>query len=182
MNFANKLTSLDNDRASRALGRTAAATDEEFTIARKLRCRETESSEQLCGARTPLFFFSTAEKLPRSEIQSRSTRNFTATSRRLRAEHRDKRRRCRPRSSSQTPGIAERLEEILASTMLAHRSDRYCRLTFPAGSKCPGLRLDVYHGKRYLRRDDGGRISRRARTRSQHKKSSSARSSRIFAI
>jgi transcription-repair coupling factor (superfamily II helicase) len=82
----------------RALGRTAAATDEEFQISGS------------SGAHNPLFLFPTAEKATELDIQSRSTTKFHGD---IQAFVNDLKPQRHPTIVIETQGMAERLVEIL---------------------------------------------------------------------
>ena len=90
----------------RALGRTAAETDEDFAV-------NTNDPDSLVSARAanPLFLFPTAEKSIDLELLSRSTRKYHGD---VRAFAEDlKAGRQLPLMAMETHGLAERLEEIL---------------------------------------------------------------------
>lgn len=90
----------------RTLGKTAAATDEEFSLSESPQI----SSELPIRTVDPIFLFSTAEKSVDIEIQSRSTRNFHGNF----ADFAEQTKKQSGVSLvAQTLGIAERLEEIV---------------------------------------------------------------------
>ena len=89
----------------RALGRTAGAIDEEFSIA---------DTDAVGNGTAPLFMFPTAEKAIEIEIQSRSTRKFHGD---IRSFVTELGTLTKPNSRAEivveTPGMAERITEIL---------------------------------------------------------------------
>jgi transcription-repair coupling factor (superfamily II helicase) len=91
----------------RALGRSAAQTDEEFVIGGG---DPNGKARPSFPASEPLFLFPTAEKSAEVEIQSRSTRKFQGDIARLSGEIADIRE---ARFVFDTSGIAERFEEML---------------------------------------------------------------------
>lgn len=96
---------LDRDQRIelRALGRTAAATDEDFAFSVELDAARVGTSE-------PLLLFPTADRAAEVEIRSRSTRKFRGDFPRFFSEVTEQ-----PGATFvfDTPGIAERFEEIL---------------------------------------------------------------------
>ncbi|MEO5857372.1 MAG: transcription-repair coupling factor [Pyrinomonadaceae bacterium] len=90
----------------RALGKTAGATDEEFTLG------EAPQIESPLPIRSvePIFLFSAAERSTDITIQSRSTRNFHGNFADLATQLQSQRN---PIIIAETLGIAERLEEIV---------------------------------------------------------------------
>ncbi len=119
----------------RALGRTAAGTDEEFALG--------ESTDS-----APLFLFSTAAKAAEIEIQSRSTRKFygdiQAFVTELGSQAKIKGKQNNTEIILQTPGMAERVEEILREydSSLATDSIRIGNLS--SGFELPAFELTLY--------------------------------------
>jgi transcription-repair coupling factor (superfamily II helicase) len=89
------------------LGRTAAATDEEFAIAGG----DPIGSKGVSSPSTPLFLFPTAEKSTDFEILARSTRKFHGDLRAFATDLKSTERT--PLFAMETLGLAERLEDIL---------------------------------------------------------------------
>ncbi|MFN0141092.1 MAG: transcription-repair coupling factor [Pyrinomonadaceae bacterium] len=138
----------DTDRLElRSLGRTAAATDEEFSL---------ESGS--------LFLFPTAEKAPEIELQSRSTRRFQGDIPAFVAEF--------ERGSQlvvQTAGMAERLNEILREYDIYLPQDAIQVGALSAGFELPAEKLLIYSES-----DIFGEISttsQRPKTKGQARKS-----------
>ena len=121
----------------RALGKTAAATDEEFALA------DAPKVETPLPIRTvePIFLFSTAEASTNITIQSRSTRNFHGTFSDFAAQTRSQ---PNPMVVVETHGIAERLEEIVREfdAGVPHESIKVGCLS--SGFELPPAKLTVY--------------------------------------
>jgi transcription-repair coupling factor (superfamily II helicase) len=111
----------------RGLGRTAAVTDEEFGME--------------VGASRPLFLFPTAEKSADVEIQSRSTRKFHGDIRMFAEELRS-----RPRAQiiTQTPGIAERIDELLRDYDIVAPTGMISVGDLSGGFELPSEGLTIY--------------------------------------
>lgn len=130
----------------RALGRTAAETDEEFSINAERGTRDLESKSQTAipspKSSTPLFLFPTAEKARDFEILSRSTRKF----------HGDlpafadavKAKALPPLLAMETLGLAERVEEILREYEIALPPERIKVGKLSGGFEIPNLALEVF--------------------------------------
>ncbi|MBP6004414.1 MAG: transcription-repair coupling factor [Pyrinomonadaceae bacterium] len=116
----------------RALGRTAAGTDEEFVVG--------NSTEE-----APLFIFPAVKKAVEIDIISRSTRKYRGdiqafvTDLGMNAKKGD-----RTEIVIQTPGMAERLEEILREYDAALTADSIRIGGLSSGFEFPGERLTVY--------------------------------------
>jgi transcription-repair coupling factor (superfamily II helicase) len=119
----------------RALGRTAAGTDEEFAVG-----DSTDSA--------PLFLFSTASKATEVEIQSRSTRKFygdiKAFVTELGAHAKAKSKKSRTEIIVETPGMAERLEEILREYDASLATDSIRIGCISGGFELPAFELTLY--------------------------------------
>ncbi len=114
----------------RALGKTAAATNEDLT-----------ELPEVEGGSTPLFLFSTAEKSKEVEIQSRSTQkfhgdieNFIETWRRSETAA----------VVLDTLGIAERIEDIFRERSAPFNHDRIVVGPLSAGFEIPSLDFTVF--------------------------------------
>ncbi len=95
----------------RSLGRTASATDEEFSLAEN-------------ASTSPLYLFPTTEKAVEIELLSRSTRKFNGDFPAFVAElNAEKSTTPDTRVVLETPGMAERLDEILREYDIALPSD-----------------------------------------------------------
>ncbi|HKX84643.1 MAG TPA: DEAD/DEAH box helicase, partial [Pyrinomonadaceae bacterium] len=129
----------------RALGRTAAATDEAFKLGDDL--GESESSALLNETlpvdrvtASPLFLFSTAERSSEFEILSRSTRKF----------HGDLREFAGAFGSDgglivmQTRGMAERLDEMLRDYSVVLQPQNVLIGNLSGGFEIPSQKLVVY--------------------------------------
>jgi transcription-repair coupling factor (superfamily II helicase) len=112
----------------RSLGRTAAATDDDFAL----------------GDNNPLFLFPSAEKAKEIEVQSRSTRRFTGNVR----EFADSIRTADDTSARyvavRTEGIAERLREILREYEFASAIEDVWVGDLSGGFEIPSANLLVY--------------------------------------
>jgi transcription-repair coupling factor (superfamily II helicase) len=119
----------------RALGRTAAKTDEEFALG--------ESSNK-----KPLFLFSSAAKAAAVEIQSRSTRKFHGSIEAFVTELGLRAKRLKPetivRIVMQTPGMAERLTELLREYDANLDVGEISVGTLSSGFELPDFRLTLY--------------------------------------
>ena len=149
-----KTTSLE----MRALGRTAAKTDEQFQIGSEPGAiatgfRDTEDKSPVAIApgsdpRTPIFLFSTAEKATEIEIQSRSTHRFHGNIQafvlELASAAKFKTAKGRTEIVIQTPGMAERLEEILREYDASLAGDSIRIGDLSGGFEMPAFDLTVY--------------------------------------
>ncbi len=143
----------------RALGRTAAATDEQFALETEVQIPESRFRNPKSNA--PLFLFPTAEKSIEIEIQSRSTRKYHGNVREFAEQFkvqgsRFKVQDSRSENDSQTAiddspifvlqshGLAERLREILRDydVSIAEESLRVGDLS--GGFEIPALDLIVF--------------------------------------
>ena len=121
----------------RALGKTAAATDEEFALA------DAPKVETPLPVRTvdPIFLFTAAESSTDITIQSRSTRNFHGNFGDFAEQTR---KQTNPMVVVETHGIAERLEEIVREfdAGVSHESIKVGCLS--SGFELPPAKLTVY--------------------------------------
>jgi transcription-repair coupling factor (superfamily II helicase) len=121
----------------RALGKTAAATDEDFALA------DAPKVETPLPVRTvePIFLFTAAEASTDITIQSRSTRNFHGNFGDFAEQTR---KQTNPMVVVETHGIAERLEEIVREfdAGLPHESIKVGCLS--SGFELPPAKLTVY--------------------------------------
>ncbi len=92
----------------RGLGRTDTATDEDFVLS-----ESRQVGTLAAGRADPLFLFPTAEKAVEIEIQSRSSRKYQGAIADFAADIRQTAAVGTTLLVTQTPGMAERLEEIL---------------------------------------------------------------------
>jgi len=144
----------------RALGKTAAATDEQFQFQ--------DSSESIVKSdgsqsprQNPLFLFSTAEKSVELEIQSRSTRKYHGNVKEFAIELRQKESPDREQTSinrterqgkadkerifvMQSHGLAERLGEILRDYEVSVSDDALLVGDLSGGFEIPALDLIVH--------------------------------------
>ncbi len=120
----------------RSLGRTAAVTDEEFAVG--------ESSET-----SPLFMFPTAEKAVELEIQSRSTRKFHGDIPAFVSDLSSSAKAFGPQGKTeivtQTPGMAERIVEILREYDSPLVSDAVRVGDLSSGFELPAFEMKVYN-------------------------------------
>ncbi len=153
-------TKLEKNRSLelRALGRTAAGTNEEFQIRSEPGAVATGSpvaerknpvaTAPGSDSRIPLLLFSTAEKATEIEIQSRSTRKFHGDIQSFVTElgFRAKTQRMQSRTEIviQTPGMAERLEEILREYDAALATDSIRIGGLSSGFELPAFDLTLY--------------------------------------
>ena len=153
----------------RALGRTAAQTDEEFQISDSEPRIENYLSEPSAFAsglntplRKPLFLFSTAEKSVEFEIGSRSTRkyhgnvkdfaielkqkNFPAKAQSSPSETKDQKLKTKDQTLvvMQSHGLAERLSEILRDYDVSIPETSLLIGDLSGGFEIPALRLIVH--------------------------------------
>jgi transcription-repair coupling factor (superfamily II helicase) len=121
----------------RALGKTAAAMDEDFALADEPQIKSTLPIRSV----DPIFLFSAAEKSLDIPIQSRSTRNFHGNFADF-ASHIASQKS--PLIVAETPGIAERLEEIVREfdVPLTSESIKVGRLS--SGFELPAAGLVVF--------------------------------------
>jgi transcription-repair coupling factor (superfamily II helicase) len=112
----------------RSLGRTAAATDEEFAL----------------GDSKRLFLFPTAEKAVEIEIQSRSTRRFSGNVRELAAELKSDNIADPHFIIVRTEGMADRLREILREYEAATHVSDILVGDISGGFEIPAARLTVF--------------------------------------
>ncbi len=135
---------LDNlQRAElRALGKTAAETDEQFAVAGgNPSGSEGASHQSQVRTSEPLFLFSTAEKSAEVEIQSRSTRNFHGNFADFAAQTKS---RPDPFIIVETHGIAERLQEIIRDFDARVSSESIVIGRLSSGFEIPSANLTVY--------------------------------------
>ncbi len=98
----------------RALGKTAAQTDETFQYGDKPENTENKGQRTKDKERNPLFLFPSAEKSVEIEIGSRSTRKFHGNVKEFANELKSRNQKFNQQNFvMQTLGLAERLEEIL---------------------------------------------------------------------
>jgi len=141
----------------RALGRTAAGTDEEFAInggdliagtAVSVPGRGTIPAGRTSASDDPLFLFSSAEKEVEFEVRSRSVRKFQGniqafvTELATAAKFTDD--RGRTEIVVQTPGMADRLEEILREYDASLATDAIRVGNVSSGFELPDLDLTIY--------------------------------------
>ena len=131
----------------RALGRTAAETDEEFTIAANGDSTAGEavfnpkSKIQNPRSGAPLFLFSTANKSADFEILSRSTRKYHGDFRAFADDLKSKSEM--PLLAMDTLGLAERIEEILREYDVTIPRDLIRVGKLSGGFEIPATRLEV---------------------------------------
>src|SRR5258706_18600 len=140
----------------RALGRTAAGTDAEFQIrsepgavatgffpsATRNPVAITPGSDSV---RSPLFLFSTAQKATEIEIQSRSTRKFHGDIQAFVTELGTRvKQKINTEIVIQTPGMAERLEEILSEYDASLAADSIKIGNLSSGFELPAFNLTLY--------------------------------------
>jgi transcription-repair coupling factor (superfamily II helicase) len=135
----------------RALGRTAAKTDEEFGFGAISPNRSvppadtggTASSSRLRSSESPspLFLFPTAEKSIDIEILSRSTRKFHGDIRAF-ADHLKSESQV-PLLAMETLGLAERVEEILREYELSFPPESIKVGKLSSGFEIPAMRFEV---------------------------------------
>ena len=119
----------------RALGRTAAGTDEEFSVSGSTRSN-------------PIFLFSTAKKATEIEIQSRSARKYQGNIQvfvtELGSAAKTKGPQNRTEIVIQTPGMAERLEEILREYDASLSTDSIRIGDLSSGFELPAFNLTLF--------------------------------------
>lgn len=126
----------------RALGKTAAVTDEELSL-EGIEAGMT-SPAFIAGKTTdrePLFLFSTAERSTDINIRSRSTRNFHGDFSRFAEQVNSERR---PLMVMETLGIAERLEEITRDFNASVPAGSIVVGSLSSGFELPSADLTVY--------------------------------------
>ncbi len=135
----------------RSLGRTASATDEQFLggdqsrsgVAALVSARDTPAALS-----APLFLFPSAERAFECEIQSRSTRKFHGNIQVFVTELGFTAKTQRPQSRTeiviQTPGMAERLEEILREYDASLAGDSIRLGNLSSGFEMPAFDLTIY--------------------------------------
>ena len=134
----------------RALGKTAAATDEEFALPggnASVNERDHGADDRLqtfskhSHAVDPIFLFTATERSTDITIQSRSTRNFHGSFGDFAAQTRTQ---PNPMVVAETHGIAERLEEIIREfdAKVPHDSIRVGCIS--SGFELPAAKLTVY--------------------------------------
>ena len=146
----------------RSLGRTAGETDEEFrigsepgAIATGLLAHETAKAgtqslplPALTLSAAPLFLFSTAEKATEIEIQSRSTRKFHGNIQmfviELGSHAKTQSEQSKTEIVIQTPGMAERLAEILREYDASLATDAIRIGDLSSGFELPAFDLTIY--------------------------------------
>lgn len=143
---------------ARSLGRTSAATDEEFQVSE--------------GNSTTLFLFPTAEKSLELEIQSRSTRKFHGDIPAFVAEFEQD-----DQIVVQTSGMAERLAEIL------REYDKYVpQDTIRVGALSSGFELPLEKLRIFTESDIFGETSNESTPKSGRKVTPGARKSKLGAF
>ncbi|MEZ5346677.1 MAG: transcription-repair coupling factor [Pyrinomonadaceae bacterium] len=151
----------------RSLGRTAAKTDEEFSLDAKLegsRFSESGSQDQkpAIKVREPLFLFPTAENSSDFEIRSRSTRKYKGDIRKFAEEFK---RQFSPKAAAegtsergsggfaqnaptsfvfQSQGLSERFSDILRDYEVVIPGDRLSIGKLSSGFEIPDLDLTVF--------------------------------------
>ncbi len=131
----------------RALGKTAAQTDEQFQLVEQFGNSESENERQRTKdkGRNPLFLFPSAEKSVDIEISSRSTRKFHGNVKEFANEIKSKNQKFRQQNFvMQTLGLAERLEEILRDYDVALPENSLFVGDLSSGFEIPALDLIVY--------------------------------------
>ncbi len=136
----------------RALGRTAAASDQEFEGENLNRgdgaMPESTGHAGRVSTFEPLFLFPTAEKAVEIEIQSRSTRKFhgdiQAFVTELGFRSKSQSQQSKTEIVIQTPGMAERLEEILREYDASLTPDAIRIGSLSAGFELPSFDLIYY--------------------------------------
>ena len=124
----------------RALGKTAAQTDESFQFG-----DETAIAEFKNKSRKPLFLFPTAEKSIDIEIISRSTRKFHGNIKDFANELKSQTQKFSQQNFvMQTLGLAERLEEILRDYNVNLPENSLFVGDLSSGFEIPALNLIVY--------------------------------------
>ncbi|MCD9184807.1 MAG: transcription-repair coupling factor [Pyrinomonadaceae bacterium] len=143
----------------RALGKTAAATDEQFILSEPsavvggLKFGESDATDSPAATadgsdlqRRPLFLFTTAEKSADFEIISRSTRKFHGNVREFANQFKDQ--KPKPEDQSliviQSQGIAERFTEIMREFDVSVAPDTLFVGDLSNGFEIPSLNLTVY--------------------------------------
>lgn len=128
----------------RALGKTAAATDEEFRISDS----EFQIEDQSPKTKTqnPLFLFPTAEKSVEINLTSRSTRKFHGNVREFANQFKDQRPKTEDQSLIviQSQGIAERFTEIMREFDVSVTPETLFVGDLTNGFEIPSLNLTVY--------------------------------------
>ncbi|MEQ1644914.1 MAG: hypothetical protein ABL959_15805, partial [Pyrinomonadaceae bacterium] len=143
---------------ARSLGRTSAATDEEFQVSE--------------GSSATLFLFPTAEKSTELEIQSRSTRKFHGDIPAFVAEFEKD-----DQIVVQTSGMAERLAEIL------REYDKYVpQDTIRVGMLSSGFELPLERLRIFTESDIFGETSNESTPKSGRKATPGARKSKLGAF
>ena len=126
----------------RSLGRTAAATDEQFQLIETF-----ENTESPNEGRKPLFLFPAAEKSVEIEIGSRSTRKFHGNVKEFAGELKSAAETQKSEQRNfvmQTLGLAERLEEILRDYDVSLPDNSVFVGDLSSGFEIPALDLIVY--------------------------------------
>jgi len=124
----------------RSLGRTAAASDEEFSLAASDDLPgETRLTSR--GVIKPIFLFTTAEKAIEIEMPSRSTRKFHGD---VAGFANDIRSRTQPRIVSQTHGIGERINELLQDYEVTAPSGMIVSGSLSAGFEIPAEGVSMF--------------------------------------
>lgn len=139
----------------RALGKTAAETDEEFALDTALsvppavaggsnaKANPLAAANGTDKSRTPLFLFPTAEKSADFEIVSRSTRKFHGDMKTFAEEFLAKAQSPRSLIVLQTLGLAERLSEILREYGIQIGDDSISIGDLSGGFELPALDFSV---------------------------------------
>jgi len=119
----------------RALGKTAAGTDEEFVVGEDTKTK-------------PLFLFPASVKAPEIELRSRSTRKFhgniAAFVTELGSRSKTNGELSRTEIVVQTPGMAERIREILREYDTSLAADLIQIGDFSSGFELPGFGLTLF--------------------------------------
>jgi len=139
----------------RALGRTAAATDEELAVT-------TDSKK------APIFLFSAVERSSELEIQSRSTRKFHGD---IRAFADELKTRSDARVVVETLGIAERIDELLRDYDLVAPPDVISVGCLSSGFEIPSEGLTIYSETDIFGETTGDAAARNYRPQTSGRKS-----------
>ncbi|MFN0277512.1 MAG: transcription-repair coupling factor [Pyrinomonadaceae bacterium] len=135
----------------RALGRTATATDDEFMITggnASVNERAHRPKRAHDKTRAPLFLFSTVEKAVEIELQSRSTRKFHGNIKSFVTELGSRAQTSADQSRTeiivQTPGMAERIAEIMREYDASLATDSIRLGSVSSGFEIPLFNLVIY--------------------------------------
>ncbi len=122
----------------RSLGRTAAATDDEFAVGSE---PGAVATRVFSG---PMFLFPSAERAVEMEIQSRSTRKFHGVIADFAVQIKVTAAEGRTLLATQTQGMAERLEEILREYQIVLEAGSIVIGDLSGGFELPPFGLRVY--------------------------------------